>query len=276
MNFTKESIDDIINDDNTPEILLNCAKDIKILSILWDRKIWESWLKCDGLSTEGTIEDFQMRRYKFVLNEYNDYWFYNCKNKQKNPNNQYITPIQRQYERYKISKMKVNNLRTVLQSKGAPLSGKKKELVERLSEITEKEIDEHNEAIPEYGKWMLFYPKNEMEIMWEKIQRLYEKDELYGVHSMKCSSGRKKNPRASNDEDGVIILYTTIDTEENIKRIGTNILNKTKYSLNERIFYKTDKQTHSGTKATGNIKNSTFSIYNPYYNSKVQCLIEED
>ena len=101
------------------------------------------------------------------------------------------------------------------------------------------------------GKWMLFYPKNMLDKKWKEMCILWDNNKLLGVLSMKCSTG-KLNPRSSNDDEGIIILYCNNSGDEHeIMRIGKNIIPYIQdYPIN-RIFYKTDLQTRIGTKATG-------------------------
>jgi len=108
------------------------------------------------------------------------------------------------------------------------------------------------------GKWMLFYNKETFDEKWNHIKRLFRENSLNGVFAMKCSTGLD-NPRASDKNTGVIILYcNNSDNEEYIINIGKIIMNSTSY--NKRMFYKTDNQTGEGTRATGSKSNHTYFI----------------
>jgi hypothetical protein len=112
------------------------------------------------------------------------------------------------------------------------------------------------------GKWMLFYNKNEINKKWKLAQELYRENKLNNVTKMKCSTSFE-NPRSSNLNEGVIILYCNNSSdEEKIMIIGENILKKFNYEHRPYICYKTDKQTNEGTRATGNQKNYTYMIQN--------------
>jgi hypothetical protein len=121
----------------------------------------------------------------------------------------------------------------------------------------------NNDVETDMGKWMLFYPKSQMEAAWKLAQDKYNAHELEGIICMKCSTNRP-NPRASNKDTGVIILYCS-GNKNNILKYGHNIIKKIPYSVNppdNYIFYKTDNMTFRGTRATGQKKNYLYKIYN--------------
>ena len=123
---------------------------------------------------------------------------------------------------------------------------------------TNMNINNINESISVTGKWMLFYDNSNMDIKWSQIKELYRNNELDGVTSMKCST-MYDNPRSSNKNTGVIILYCNDSYNENkIKSIGRNIMEILSY--NKSMYYKTDIQTHGGTIATGQNKNHLYKI----------------
>jgi len=115
------------------------------------------------------------------------------------------------------------------------------------------------------GKWMLFCDKLHLDELWIKISQLYQDGMLPGVISMKCSTNYK-NPRASNQSDGVIIIYCNNSHEEDdIMRCGHNIIEKLQYKSQNLIYYKTDDMTHTGTRATGQQLNHLYKIVNPLF-----------
>jgi hypothetical protein len=115
---------------------------------------------------------------------------------------------------------------------------------------------------------MLFYPKEMLDIKWKEMCNLWDNNKLLGVLSMKCSTGLK-NERSSNDNEGVIILYcNNSGNEDEIMRIGKNIILYIQDYPNEHIFYKTDLQTRIGTKATGITINNTYML-----NIEKPCII---
>lgn len=99
------------------------------------------------------------------------------------------------------------------------------------------------------GKWMLFFNNHLMNEKWKLATKLFDDNELFGVISLKCST-RFKNPRASDNNTGVIIFYCNDSTDEPfIMNIGQIIMSKLCYKRD--MYYKTDNQTHLGTAATG-------------------------
>ena len=109
-----------------------------------------------------------------------------------------------------------------------------------------------------HGKWMLFYDRLHIDKEWAKMKHLYNESKLGNVISMKCS-GAKENPRASDKNSHVIIIYCP-DHENDIMSIGNSIVaNLVDYS-NTYIYYKSNIQTKEGTRATGQNVNHLYKI----------------
>ena len=118
------------------------------------------------------------------------------------------------------------------------------------------------------GKWMLFYPIGLMNEKWLLAKKLYREKKLYGINSMKCST-LFQNPRASDLNNGIIIIYSSDSSnEEKIRDIGKKILDSFNYTEQQMIYYKTDLQTDEGTIATGSRKNHTYQLFNHLYKHK--------
>jgi hypothetical protein len=110
------------------------------------------------------------------------------------------------------------------------------------------------------GKWMLFFDNDDINKKWLKAKKKYDKNKLNGVLSLKVSTAMK-NPRSSNDTKKVIIFYCNNSNNQNhILSIGKTILKELKYTESEYIYYKTDKQTFEGVRATGKTKNYTYYL----------------
>ena len=119
------------------------------------------------------------------------------------------------------------------------------------------------------GKWMVFFSKENHchDDAWNCIFGGYIDGELPGVRCMKTSTAMD-NSRASSKDDGVIILYC--DNSENadhIYSVGHTIIKFMRkhkltptLSWSGHIHYKTDDQTHLGTRATGQICNHTYKL----------------
>ena len=119
---------------------------------------------------------------------------------------------------------------------------------------------------------MLFYDKSLMNEAWVLAKKLYRENKLDGVKSMKCSTAYE-NPRASQLDEGIIILYcSNSSNEETIMNIGKKILEMFDYKEKQIVYYKTDLQTREGTIATGSKKNHTYKLFNTLYKGK--CLIK--
>jgi len=117
------------------------------------------------------------------------------------------------------------------------------------------ECDGRTEEGDDVGKWMLFYDNNVMDARWGKFKTLYRQNQLPGVISMKCSTAME-NPRASSNSNGVILFYcNNSEDEDAIMSIGTNIVSYANINPWYYIYYKSNKQTRLGTRATGVKKN---------------------
>ena len=105
------------------------------------------------------------------------------------------------------------------------------------------------------GKWMLYYRREDIDQAWDRAQRRIEDLRQAGVYGMKASTLEFDNPRSNESKfTKVLILYCgPHDDIELMKRIGQEIVQIMDYKAVsvKRIFYKTDDQTFSGTKATG-------------------------
>ena len=124
------------------------------------------------------------------------------------------------------------------------------------------EADKLKDSNNNIGKWMLFYPKNEMNNNWKLTKKLYNENALNGVVSMKCSTN-KKNKNATND-NGIIIFYCSDSNNwRKVNMIGKNIIDKMNYTNSQYLYYKTDAQTQAGAyQANGKTKNYKYYIKN--------------
>ena len=108
------------------------------------------------------------------------------------------------------------------------------------------------------GKWMLFFNKSIIDEKWNYFKKLYDSNKLNGIVGMKVSTS-KENPRATDKNSHVIILYCKGCEEETIE-IGKNIVNFNEGYNYPYIYYKTNIQTREGTRATGQEKNYTYKL----------------
>ena len=96
----------------------------------------------------------------------------------------------------------------------------------------------HNNASTDVGKWMLFYPKDEINDKRDVAKQLYRDGVLTGVVSMKCSTARP-NPRASNPNSSIIIFYSDDSSNEELTmNIGRDICRSMEYSGQPFMYYK--------------------------------------
>lgn len=111
----------------------------------------------------------------------------------------------------------------------------------------------------EIGKWMMFFRKGqELDEKWSTACDLYRNEKLTGILSMKVSTNYE-NDRATSKNDGVLIFYCGPCNDETlIMDYGRNLLKHIPYKpagFGGYMYYKSDKQTMAGTRATGQTKN---------------------
>lgn len=59
------------------------------------------------------------------------------------------------------------------------------------------------------GKWMMFFPKTELDSKWLEACDSFRKGKLTGIYQMKVSTFYK-NKRASKNSDGVLIFFFVV------------------------------------------------------------------
>ena len=93
------------------------------------------------------------------------------------------------------------------------------------------------------GKWMMFFPLNEMDRRWAEACYLYKSGLLNGINSLKASTA-KQNPmpeRLHAYDEGIIIFYCgPSENSTQILEYGRNILNKMNYPKTY-FYFKSDK-----------------------------------
>ena len=114
-----------------------------------------------------------------------------------------------------------------------------------------------NTELVDSGKWMVFYPRSEMDARWqEAIENMHAG--RFGVVRVMKASTFMDDPRSSDNSKGVIILYTEKTFKDLVMESGRLIMEIMRYEAT--IYFKTDEQTARGTIATGQVKNHTLYI----------------
>lgn len=91
------------------------------------------------------------------------------------------------------------------------------------------------------GKWLIFVPLEQIDVVWEKIRLATEQGNLGS--SAKVSTARP-NPNASNSGTKVICVYTYDWTDEyDVRRIREALR---QLGFTSKISYKADRETVSG------------------------------
>jgi hypothetical protein len=114
-----------------------------------------------------------------------------------------------------------------------------------------------------FGKWMLFFPNNEMDTAWTTAVHAFNNNKLGDVSGMKASTFAH-NPRALDNTTGTIILYCG-GNQSSIESTGEAILEAMQYRampsrFKPYIYYKSNDQTAAGTAATGCKNNWLYRI----------------
>ncbi|XP_055350530.1 uncharacterized protein LOC129597114 [Paramacrobiotus metropolitanus] len=109
------------------------------------------------------------------------------------------------------------------------------------------------------GKWMFFFPRSAIDDRWNEAVGLYRAGKLAGVASMQVSTA-SPSPRAGDQVDHVILFFCgPSHLEDHVKRIGASIATAFPPGHSE-IRYKSNFQTFSGTRATGQRINSLYRL----------------
>lgn len=112
------------------------------------------------------------------------------------------------------------------------------------------------------GKWMMFFPKTELDSKWLEACDLFRQGKLTGIYQMKVSTFYE-NKRASNKSDGVLIFFCGPANNGSLMvEYGENLLKYIDYRphFGGKIYYKSNEQTTLGTRATGQKKNHLYEI----------------
>lgn len=111
------------------------------------------------------------------------------------------------------------------------------------------------------GKWMMFFPKAEVDVKWTEACDLFRQGKLTGIYQMKVSTSYK-NKRASNKKEGVLIFFCgPANNKTTVVEYGKNLLNFIAYKPKWRkMSYKSNEQTALGTRATGQAVNHLYEI----------------
>ena len=91
------------------------------------------------------------------------------------------------------------------------------------------------------GKWMMFFPLDELDQRWNEACGLFRAGKLRGVNTMKVSTA-KPNPKAIyKSGEGILIFYCgPSENREKVLEYGRNILTHMNYTR-AYFFYKSDK-----------------------------------
>jgi hypothetical protein len=91
------------------------------------------------------------------------------------------------------------------------------------------------------GKYVMFFPKDELDERWKEANILYKSGKLIGINSMKVSTQKKNAEGINKYKNGVIIFYCgPSENKERILEYGRNLL-KLIYYNDSNLYYKSEK-----------------------------------
>ena len=118
---------------------------------------------------------------------------------------------------------------------------KPSEVVDAYWIFAERESGGYPDATENSGKWLIFVPVRQVDVVWAKIKRATEEGKLGG--SAKVATARP-NPNATNPATKVICVYTYDWTDEkDVRRIRQELRN---LGIVAKIPYKADQDTDAG------------------------------
>ena len=96
------------------------------------------------------------------------------------------------------------------------------------------------------GKWMLFYPLDELDEAWLRVLAAMDAGRLRGICGFKCSTAGGATMRAPThtaySREHAMILYCG-GSEEQVLRIGRELVKEMGYRLKPYVYYKLNAQT---------------------------------
>ena len=91
------------------------------------------------------------------------------------------------------------------------------------------------------GKFVMFFPKDEIDERWKDVNILYKKGKLIGINSMKVSTQKKNHEGINKYKNGVIIFYCgPSENKQLVLEYGRNLL-KYIYYNDSTLYYKSEK-----------------------------------
>ena len=105
-----------------------------------------------------------------------------------------------------------------------------------------QDLDEESGERQEYeksGKWLLYYPLEELDAKWQEVCEHFETGKLLHVHHLRIGTW-KTNPLAPPGKR-VLVLFVDSDVPTTILKAGLSIVKAMKYPT--CCFYKTNLQT---------------------------------
>jgi hypothetical protein len=121
--------------------------------------------------------------------------------------------------------------------RGLPSTGKNGWVCDTRDDVVLLDEPSDEEDVIDEGKWMLFYPKSDMDKRWlEACEHLHFGE--FGVVNMIQASTFGRNQTHAN---GVIVFYIDRAKTDIVLETGRHIMNAMRYQ--DTMFYKTNQQS---------------------------------
>ena len=112
------------------------------------------------------------------------------------------------------------------------------------------------------GKYVMFFPKDEIDERWKDVNILYKTGKLIGINSMKVSTQKKNHEGINKYKNGVIIFYCgPSEDKRNVLEYGRNLL-KNIYYNDSILYYKSEKpHLRDSTRRYSNLYTIDVDVY---------------
>lgn len=92
------------------------------------------------------------------------------------------------------------------------------------------------------GKWLMFFPRDQIDAKWAQVKQLYFSGDLDRISSVKVSTAMPSERSSGKNEHVMAFFCGPADDEARVREIGTNLVEKIVPDA-QAIYYKSNEQT---------------------------------
>ncbi|GAV02665.1 hypothetical protein RvY_13201-2 [Ramazzottius varieornatus] len=92
------------------------------------------------------------------------------------------------------------------------------------------------------GKWLMFFPRDQIDAKWAQVKQLYFSGDLDRISSVIVSTAMPSERSSGKNEHVMAFFCGPADDEARVREIGTNLLEKVVPDV-QAIYYKSNEQT---------------------------------